>query len=59
MLGRCFLGSAPWPDSGWKLMETVTGPMIYSHFYVRVPDGPHMGLRGFRVSFKETNTITG
>lgn len=34
-------------------METVTGQMIYSHFYVRVPDGPHVGLSCFRVSFKE------
>lgn len=29
-------------------METVTGRMIYRHFYVRVPDGPHMGLSGFK-----------
>lgn len=26
-------------------METVTGRMIYRHFYVRVP---HMGLSGFK-----------
>lgn len=50
--GKCWEGvirdQRPWPDSGWSLMETVTGGMIYRHFYVRVPDGPHMGLNGFK-----------